>query len=107
LGLPHNKVNRVSELLLEINKTDGSFTGIFAFRDVKKTNATLGFTHFGDFSCVLELDGIFSSETDKLYKAVWKRLDDEKIPYTFHWGKMSDINPEKIKKCMVKMLQLG
>lgn len=98
LGLPLNKVNRVAELLLEINKTDGPFTGIFAFRYVKKTNATLGFTHFGDFSCVLELDGIFSSETDKFYQAVWKRLDDEKIPYTFHWGKMSDINPEKINK---------
>jgi hypothetical protein len=98
LGLPLNKVNRVAELLLEINKTDGPFSGIFAFRYVKKTNATLGFTHFGDFTCVLELDGIFSPETDKFYQAVWKRLDDEKIPFTFHWGKMSDINPDRMKK---------
>jgi FAD binding domain len=98
LGLPLNKVNRVAELLLEVNKTDGPFTGIFAFRYVKKTNATLGFTHFGDFTCVLELDGIFSPGTDKFYQAVWKRLNDEKIPFTFHWGKMSDINPDIIKK---------
>jgi FAD binding domain len=97
LGLPLNKVNRVAALLLEINKTSGPFTGIFAFRYVKKSNATLGFTQFGDFTCVLELDGIFSSETDKFYRAVWKRLDDEKIPYTFHWGKENEINPDKMK----------
>ncbi len=98
LGLPLNKVNRVTELLLELNKTDGPFTGIFAFRYVKKTSATLGFTHFGDFTCVLELDGIFSDETEKFYKAVWKKLDDENIPFTFHWGKMNGLTPERIKK---------
>lgn len=98
LGLPLNKVNRVAELLLEINKTDGPFTGIFAFRYVKKSNATLGFTHFGDYTCVLELDGIFSPETEAFYRAVWKRLDEEKIPFTFHWGKMNEINPDILKK---------
>jgi hypothetical protein len=98
LGLPLNKVNRVAELLLELNKSAGPFNGIFAFRYVKKTNAMLGFTHFGDFTCVLELDGIFSPETEKFYQAVWKRLAEEKIPFTLHWGKMSDLNPDTIKK---------
>lgn len=98
LGLPLNKVNRVAELLLEINKTDGPFSGIFAFRFIKKTNATLGFSRFGDFTCVLELDGIFSPETDKFYQAVWAKLDKEGIPFTLHWGKMSNLSFATIKK---------
>lgn len=99
LGLPLNKVNRVAELLLEINKTnDGFFNGIFAFRYIKKTNAILGFSNFPNFTCVLELDGIFSPQTDKFYQAVWARLDKEGIPFTFHWGKMGDMDATRIKK---------
>lgn len=98
LGLPLNKVNRVADLLMEINKSDGPFSGIFAFRYIKKSDATLGFSRFADFTCVLELDGIFSPATDKFYQAVWQRLEQEKIPFTLHWGKMSDLNFDRIKK---------
>ena len=71
--------------MFEINKTDGPFAGVFAYRFIKKSKALLAFTHF-DFTCILELDGAFSATTQKFYAAVWKRLDNEKIPYTFHWG---------------------
>jgi hypothetical protein len=47
---------------------------------------------------VLELDGIFTPETEKFYKAVWKRLDEENIPFTFHWGKMNEMDFDRIKK---------
>jgi hypothetical protein len=98
LGFPLNVINRVTDLLLEVNKTDGPFTGLFAYRFIKKTDATLGFTHFPDFTCIVELDGIFSQTTQKFYNAVWKKLDEENIPFTFHWGKMVDLNPARITK---------
>ncbi len=98
LGIPLNMVNRVTELLFEVNKTDGPFTGLFAYRFIKKSGATLAFTHFPDFTCILELDGIFSDKTKNFYNAVWNKLDEEKIPFTFHWGKMTGLNAERITR---------
>lgn len=96
IGLPLDKVNKVTDLLLEINKSDGPFGGIFSYRYVKKSTATLGFTKF-DSTCVLELDAAYSSDTLIFYTKVWNRLEAEKIPFTFHWGKMNELNPDRIK----------
>lgn len=98
LGFPLNVINQVTDLLLAVNKTDGPFTGLFAYRFIKKTGAMLGFTHFPEFTCIVELDGIFSHTTQNFYNAVWKKLDEEKIPFTLHWGKMVDLNPARIKQ---------
>lgn len=97
IGISIDDVNRVADILLELNKTKGPFLGLFAFRFVKKTKATLGFTRF-DHTCVFELDGAFSRETSNFFREVWQRLDDENIPYTSHWGKINDLNFEKINK---------
>jgi hypothetical protein len=97
IGLPLDRVATVTDLLFDINKTAGPFPGLFSYRFVKKTCATLGFTHF-DFTCILELDGVFCDETSNFYTAVWTKLDEENIPYTFHWGKMNGYTPERIAK---------
>ncbi len=97
IGLPLNQVSRVTDILLEINKTTGPFSGVFAYRFIKKTQATLGFTKF-DFTCILELDGTFSDTTRSFYAAVWARLDAEKIPFTFHWGKMNDLEINRLTR---------
>ena len=97
IGIPLNQVNRVTDLLFEINKTDGPFAGLFAYRFIKKSKATLAFTHF-DFTCILELDGAFSDATKSFYTAVWNRLDKEGIPFTFHWGKMNELNIDRITR---------
>ncbi len=64
MGLPLNMVNRVTEILLEMNKTEGPFPGLFAYRFVKKSDAKLAFTKF-EYTCILELDGAFSDATQK------------------------------------------
>ncbi len=97
IGLPIDQVERVTELLVELNKTDGPFAGLFAYRYVKKSKATLAFTRF-DFTCILELDGAFSNATMNFYRAVWKKLENEQIPFTVHWGKMNELNFEKITR---------
>lgn len=97
MGLPLNQVNRVTEILLDMNESEGPFPGLFAYRFVKKSDAILAFTKF-EYTCILELDGAFSDATQKFYTAVWKRLDDENIPYTFHWGKINELDPVRISR---------
>jgi hypothetical protein len=96
VGIPLGKVNQVRELLLELNGTAGPFAGIFAFRFVKGTRATLGFTHF-DPTCVIELDGVFSNQTRIFYEAFWNELELRQIPHSFHWGKMLRLDNQRIR----------
>lgn len=97
IGIPLNQVQRVTDIILELNKTAGPFPGLFAYRYIKKSKATLAFTRF-DYTCILELDGSFSDATMNFYRAVWKKLDEEQIPYTVHWGKMNELNFERISR---------
>jgi hypothetical protein len=58
-------------------------------RWVKKTAATLGFTHF-DNTCVLEIDGIRGVGVERYLDRVLDGLDDVGIPFALHWGKAID-----------------
>jgi hypothetical protein len=98
IGLPLTAVTQVVQVLMEVNEAAGPFVGLFAFRFVKSSPATLGFTRFAPVTCVMELDAILSPETQRFYDAVWDRLDQLQIPFTFHWGKMSTINPERLRR---------
>ena len=97
IGLPLDQVTRVTDILFELNKTNGPFVGLFAYRFIKKSKATLAFTHF-DYTCILELDATYSDSTKDFYHAVWQRLDDEAIPFTFHWGKMNELDFDRISR---------
>jgi len=95
IGIPIAYVNTVTDLLLDINKSDGPFVGLFAYRFIKKSTATLAFTHYV-YTCIFELDAAFSDQTSAFYTTVWKRLEDEGIPFTFHWGKMNELDFTRI-----------
>ncbi len=95
IGIPITHIVKVVDLMLELNKTDGPFVGLIALRFIKKSKATLAFTRY-DFTCILELDAAFSTATTKFYKLAWKKLEAEKIPFTFHWGKMNEYTPKRI-----------
>jgi len=97
IGFPATEILKVIDLLMSINKSDGPFTGLFAFRFVKKSKATMAFTRF-DPTCVLELDGVQSDATQAFYEAIWNAMDTSGIPYTFHWGKMHNMSPDRLKK---------
>jgi hypothetical protein len=87
----------VIELLLAINKSSGPFVGVFAFRFVKASKATMAFTHFAPVTCVLELDGVQSKGTMRFYDAVWAEMDRQGISYTFHWGKMNILDAGRVR----------
>jgi D-arabinono-1,4-lactone oxidase len=96
IGIHISNVDRVVQLLLGQNKKT-PYAGIFSLRFVKKSTATLGFTKF-DPTCVIELDGVKSDDGFKFYNTMWDLLDKEQIPYTFHWGKVHELNPARIQK---------
>jgi hypothetical protein len=95
MGIPVNYVTQVNDILIQLNSKD-PFPGVFAYRYVKPSNATLAFTRF-DPTCVVELDGVQSDLTWNFYRAVWNELLQRGIPYTFHWGKINDLNDQKVK----------
>jgi len=97
IAVPLSSVNAVRKLLMDLNASAGPFAGIFAFRFVKATKATLGFTHF-DPSCVIELDGVFSKKTLSFYEAFWNALEQQQIPHSMHWGKMLRLDGQRIRK---------
>ena len=97
VGFPLAYVSQVNDLLIRLNGSDGPFVGIFSYRYVKGSKASLAFTKF-DYTCVMELDAVMSKETDKFYAAVWKAMDAANIPYTFHWGKINNLANADLSK---------
>ncbi|HET6766001.1 MAG TPA: FAD-binding protein [Chitinophagaceae bacterium] len=97
LGIPLDRVWEVNDLLIEVNEIHGPFSGIFSYRYVKRSMATLAFTRF-DPTCILELDGAESNITRNFYAAVWNELETRNIPYTFHWGKIHNLDELKTRK---------
>lgn len=87
LGLDRKDVRKVIDHCLEVNKKT-KLAGVMAFRFVKGTKATLGFTRWEN-TCVLELDGADASINYKFTKTVAERLEADDIPYTLHWGKIN------------------
>ena len=97
IGIPLDRVLEVNDMLIEMNATDGPLSGIFSYRYVKRSAATLAFTKF-DPTCILELDCAESNSTRNFYNAVWNELGARNIPYTFHWGKIHNLDETKTRK---------
>jgi hypothetical protein len=97
IGFPAGLSPKVADLMLTINKDIGPFSGVFSFRFVKQTKATLGFTRFAH-TCIMELDAPLSDKAYDFYTQVWLMLEHENIPFTFHWGKANEVTPERIQR---------
>ena len=95
MGIPVSQVNRLNEILVKLNDQT-PFPGVFAYRFVKRSPATLAFTQY-DPTCVVELDGVQSDLTWSFYRAVWNELRLQGIQFTFHWGKINDLDGQKVR----------
>jgi hypothetical protein len=98
IGLPLERATEVMDLALELNRVNGPFASLVAFRFVKATGATLGWQRFGPFTCILELDAPLSGRTAKLYRLMWEALVDRNIPHTFHWGKQHGLDAAGVRR---------
>lgn len=89
-------VVRALQHCLEINKSC-KLAGILAFRFVKGSDATLGFTKFPK-SVVMELDGVDAAINHQFYKMMLEALEAEGIKYSIHWGKINRVlTPERLQ----------
>ena len=70
---------------------------LVAVRLVKSSQATLSFTCHGAVTGVLEIDGPDSNRVRAAYRAVWQRLKQENITYTFHWGKLNNLDAPSVR----------
>jgi hypothetical protein len=86
---------RVLELLTAAQPEIEVFAGVIALRYVKKSTATLGFTKF-DISCTFEFNAASNGRTLAFYDRVWNDLEEERIPYTLHWGQQNNFTSERI-----------
>jgi hypothetical protein len=48
-------------------------------------------------TCVVEADGILNDRTKDYYAKVWNGLRQANIPFTFHWGKLNDLNSDHVQ----------
>lgn len=96
MGIPLGRVQEALDIALQINR-EYPFPGLFAVRYVKSSQATLAFTKYPNHTCVFELDGPKSQRTMTFYRRVWKRFDTAGIPYTFHWGKINNLNAQRVR----------
>jgi len=97
VGFSPDDIQTVIDLLLNVNESSGPFVGVFAFRYVKASLATMAFTRFTPITCVLELDGVQSNGTLDFYSAVWANLQEAGIKFTFHWGKMNILDAAMVR----------
>jgi FAD/FMN-containing dehydrogenase len=103
MGIPIDQVAKAYQVILDLNKVKGPFVGVLSFRYAKQSAGTLAFTRFAP-TCILELDSVKSPACYRFYKACWTALDKQKIPYSFHWGKINGLNKTRIKKMYGKSL---
>jgi FAD/FMN-containing dehydrogenase len=97
IGIPLEMTTQVLDIAAEVNKAVGPFVGVFAFRYVKGTKATLGFTKFAR-TCVVEFDSVSSASTDRFYNAICDALEQRQVPHTVHWGKINRLDAAGIRK---------
>ena len=73
-----------------------NFTGLISLRYVPASRATLAFTYHAPHTCIVDLDAPNSSQTQKVYKRIWKAFNTAGIPCTLHWGKMNAMDAAQV-----------
>ena len=85
------------DTMMDINAAHGPFPCILALRFVPGTRATLGFTHFFR-TCVIDIDGPYSTRTRSYFARIWQALHDSGIPYGLHWGKVIGLSAAETRR---------
>ena len=85
------------DLMMEINAAHGPFPCILAMRFVPGTQATLGFTRFPT-TCVIDIDGPYSTRTRSYFARIWQALHDSGIDYGLHWGKVIGLSAAETRR---------
>jgi hypothetical protein len=70
---------------------------VFGCRFVRKSPALLAFNRFDKMTMVVSLDGVFNDQTADFFDLAAKAMEQAKIPYTQHWGKVNAYTGPRLK----------
>lgn len=97
LAVPAADGPRALELALEAHREAGPAPVGYACRFVQQTRGYLSFTRF-DPTCVIDIDGLVSQNTETVMEAVRTAFDAHGIDYTQHWGKFHDYRQGRLER---------
>ncbi|MGB5076543.1 MAG: hypothetical protein WBO17_03585 [Sphingorhabdus sp.] len=95
-GVPLAQVSHALELMAEAFRSHKKAGVVLTCRYVQKSPGILSFTRY-DPTCVIDIDGIDSSATQKLIKLVAQRLEAAGMPFTMHWGKTNHLTKARVR----------
>ena len=99
VGMDKSNTSKAVKILLDLVKNDKPMPGVVGIRYVKGTEATFGFTRFPT-TCIFELDGVDTPLMHECYDLFLRKLNEQNIPFTLHWGKMNDYLNEQTLRDM-------
>lgn len=95
-GVPISQVSNTLAIMAEAFRSHKKAGVVLTCRYVQKSPGILSFTRY-DPTCVIDIDGIDSTATQKLIKLVAQRLEAAGMPYTMHWGKTNHLTKARVR----------
>jgi len=102
VGIPLARAADAVKVLQQTAAAKGPIGGVVGIRYVKSSKATLAFTRHSPVTCTIEFQGLNNDRTLAIFDDVWSRLDKANIPYTFHWGQVHNLTPDRTQKAYTK-----
>ena len=96
MGVPLDRLKEAVEIAAH-HVAESDAPALVAVRLVKASKATLAFTRHEDVTAVVEVDGPESNRMKQAYRAIWQAYVDANIPYTFHWGKLNNLDSASVR----------
>lgn len=95
-GVPLAQVSNALQIMAEAFRSHKKAGVVLTCRYVQKSPGILSFTRY-DPTCVIDIDGIDSSSTQKLIKLVAQRFETAGMPFTMHWGKTNHLTKARVR----------
>jgi hypothetical protein len=95
-GVPMAQVSNALMLMAEAFRSHKKAGVVLTCRYVQKSPGILSFTRYNP-TCVIDIDGIDSSATQKLIKLVAQRFEAAGMPFTMHWGKINHLTKSRVR----------
>ena len=91
MGFELANIRRAVEIIADVANAY-PFGGVVAVRYVKRSRALLAFTQY-EPTCTIEIQAVDGARSREAYERIWAKLEDESIPFSFHWGQVLPYKP--------------
>jgi FAD/FMN-containing dehydrogenase len=94
--VPIAQVTRTLELMARTFRNFNGAAVVLTCRYVQQSPGIMSFTRYAP-SCVIDIDGVDSPDTQNLIRAVADDLEREGMVFTMHWGKTNSLNAQRVR----------